>query len=92
MPLYGSLGWEGDIWITAEGSGTSVDPTEPDEPDEPADITFTDVTDDMYYAEPVAWAVEQSITSGTSDTTFSPNETCTRAQIITFLWRAAGSP
>ena len=56
------------------------------------DITFTDVSAEEYYAEPVAWAVEKGITAGTSDTTFSPDETCTRAQIITFLWRAAGSP
>ena len=56
------------------------------------DITFTDVPAEEYYAEPVAWAVEKGITAGTSDTTFSPDETCTRAQIITFLWRAAGSP
>ncbi len=56
------------------------------------DITFTDVPAEEYYAEPVAWAVEKGITAGTSDTTFSPDNTCTKAQIITFLWRAAGSP
>ena len=53
---------------------------------------FVDVTADAYYADPVEWAVAQGITSGTSDTTFSPEDTCTKAQIITFLWRAAGSP
>lgn len=53
---------------------------------------FTDVKSSDYFAEPVAWAVEQGITNGTSATTFSPNQTCTRAQILTFLWRAAGSP
>lgn len=53
---------------------------------------FTDVSADAYYAEPVAWAVEEGITTGTSATKFSPDTTCTRAQIITFLWRAAGSP
>ena len=41
------------------------------------------------YKEAIAWAVEQGITNGTSDTTFSPGKTCTRAQIVTFLWRAA---
>lgn len=56
------------------------------------DITFTDVPAEEYYAAPVAWAVEKGITAGTSDTTFSPDDTCTKAQIITFLWRAAGSP
>ncbi len=53
---------------------------------------FSDVAKDAYYAEPVAWAVEKGITSGTSKTTFSPDTTCTRAQIITFLWRYNGSP
>ena len=53
---------------------------------------FKDVPADAYYAEPVAWAVENDITKGTSDTTFSPNDTCTRGQVVTFLWRAAGSP
>lgn len=42
----------------------------------------------QYYAEPVAWAVEKGITDGTSDYTFSPNLTCTRGQIVTFLYRA----
>ena len=54
--------------------------------------TFTDVSETAYYKEPVAWAVEKGITNGTSATTFSPDNTCTRAQILTFLWRAAGSP
>ena len=56
------------------------------------EIKFTDVAETAYYRDPVAWAVEKGITNGTSDTAFSPNNTCTRAQIITFLWRAAGSP
>ncbi len=59
---------------------------------EPPVAGFADVTADAYYAAPVEWAVAQGITSGTSDTTFSPDDTCTKAQIITFLWRAAGSP
>ena len=53
---------------------------------------FLDVSEDAYYAKPAAWAVEHGITSGTSATTFSPNAPCTRGQIVTFLWRAAGSP
>ncbi|MCD8066735.1 MAG: leucine-rich repeat protein [Oscillospiraceae bacterium] len=53
---------------------------------------FTDVDSDSYYADAVAWAVEQGITTGTSNTTFSPETACTRAQAVTFLWRAAGSP
>ena len=54
--------------------------------------SFTDVADDAYYAAAVAWAIEQGITKGTSDTTFSPNDFCSRAQFVTFLWRAAGCP
>lgn len=53
---------------------------------------FTDVPADAFYAGPVAWALEQGITSGTSATTFSPNAPCTRAQAVTFLWNAAGKP
>ena len=53
---------------------------------------FFDVPGDQYYAEPVKWAVENSITNGTGDYSFSPNETCTRGHILTFLWRAIGSP
>lgn len=54
--------------------------------------SFADVSADSYYAKAVAWAVEKGITNGTSDTTFSPNATCTRAQIVTFLWRSQKSP
>ena len=53
---------------------------------------FTDVAADAYYADAVAWAVSEGITAGTTTTTFSPNSTCTTAQILTFLWRANGSP
>ncbi len=53
---------------------------------------FTDVQPGVYYYDAVLWAVEKGITNGTSDTAFSPNLTCTRAQTVTFLWRAAGSP
>lgn len=54
--------------------------------------SFEDVAADAYYFDAVKWAVENGITAGTSDTTFSPDMTCTRAQAVTFLWRAAGSP
>ncbi|MBE6930897.1 MAG: S-layer homology domain-containing protein, partial [Ruminococcaceae bacterium] len=53
---------------------------------------FADVPADAYYFDAVAWAVENGITSGTSAFTFSPETACTRAQAVTFLWRAAGSP
>lgn len=55
-------------------------------------VNFTDVPAGAYYADAVKWAVAEGITSGTSPTTFSPNNGCTRAQMVTFLWRAAGSP
>ena len=53
---------------------------------------FGDVKSDAYYAAPVEWAVDKNITTGISDTLFAPDMTCTRAHIITFLWRAVGSP
>lgn len=53
---------------------------------------FTDVSSADYFYKPVKWAVEKNITSGVSATSFAPNQTCTRGQIISFLWRAAGSP
>ena len=53
---------------------------------------FQDVPGDAYYFEAVNWAVANSVTNGTSETTFSPNVGCTRAQVVTFLWRAAGQP
>ena len=49
---------------------------------------FTDVAADAFYADAVAWAVESGVTNGTTDSTFSPNNSCTRAQIVTFLYRA----
>ena len=55
-------------------------------------MPFTDVPSGSYYYDAVLWAMEQGITKGTSDTAFSPNASCTRAQIVTFLWRANGSP
>ena len=55
-------------------------------------MPFTDVPVGSYYYDAVLWAVENGITKGTSDTTFSPNMTCSRAQIVTFLWRSEKSP
>jgi hypothetical protein len=84
--------------VTVTGTFTVVaDPEEPDEDEEPGDeeeeaTVFTDVDEDAYYAEAVAWAVANEITKGTSETTFSPDDDCTRAQVVTFLWRYAGKP
>ena len=69
------------LWRTA-GSPASKTSTMP----------FTDVPVGSYYYDAVLWAVENGITKGTSDTTFSPNMTCSRAQIVTFLWRSEKFP
>ena len=53
---------------------------------------FTDVHAEDYYYDAVLWAAQEGVTGGTSDTLFAPNAGCTRAQAVTFLWRAAGSP
>ena len=58
----------------------------------PAENPFTDIRESAYYHDPVLWAVANNVTNGTSDSTFSPDEGCTRAQVVTFLWRAAGKP
>ena len=71
---------------TVTGADTSAAPAEP------SDRIFSDVPADAYYAACVEWAVEKGVTGGTSATTFSPDSTCTTAQILTFLWRAKGSP
>ena len=53
---------------------------------------FYDVPNDAFFYEAVKWAVKSGVTNGLTDTMFGPYESCTRAQIVTFLWRAAGSP
>ncbi len=58
----------------------------------PAARAYADVPEDAYYAPAVVWAVAEDITRGTSDAHFSPDASCTRAQTVTFLWRAAGAP
>ena len=73
----------------------SATPSTSDQPtttETPNKTSFTDVAANAYYADAVTWAVAENITSGTSATTFSPNENCTVGQILTFLWRANGSP
>ncbi len=58
----------------------------------PVITDFTDVKSDDWFYDAVKWALDQKITTGTSTTTYSPNQGCTRAQIVTFLWRAFGEP
>lgn len=77
------------------GGGSSSPAVKPagttPEPELPV-LRFTDVSSSAYYYNAVAWAVDSGITSGTSANTFSPDNACSRAQVITFLWRMAGSP
>lgn len=60
--------------------------------DQVAAAAFSDVAADTYYYDAVLWAAGNGVTAGTDDTHFSPNRPCTRAQVVTFLWRAAGCP
>ena len=69
------------------GSTPTPTPT-PSEPEFP----FTDVAEDSIFRDAIAWAVEKGITTGKTETTFEPNGVCTRGQVVTFLWRMAGSP
>ncbi len=55
-------------------------------------MTFSDVPADSYYADAVAWAVEKGITNGVGEGSFAPNASCTRGQMVTFLYRCAGCP
>lgn len=80
---------------TGNGAGAGTDS------DADSDITanedsvqkvFTDVPEDAYYYDAVMWAVKNGITTGITETAFGPNIVCTRAQVVTFLWRCAGSP
>ena len=101
-----ALGHDWSEWTDAEPSeglpqGTKIrtcsrcGALESQRPDEPKPLSpFTDVQPGAYYEQPVAWAAahDPQITAGTSNTTFSPNDTCTRAQVVTFLWRANGQP
>lgn len=81
----------------------TVDPDEPDTPHKPSGgtstttpsqptQTFRDVSKRSYYYDAVTWAVENGVTDGTGSNTFSPDKACTRAEIVTFLWRASGKP
>lgn len=70
-------------WTLEPGAWTGKEDVTPE---------FSDISAGSYYAEAVEWAVKKGITVGTSDTTFSPDDNCTREQMAMFLWKAAGSP
>ena len=73
-------------------SPTTVTPEPTPEPTPEETVKFSDVSTSAYYYDAVKWAVENGVTDGVSATLFAPYEPCTRGQIVTFLWRAAGSP
>ena len=86
--LPGTSGWTTPTWngyntMTWDGKNIPTGNTQ---------TQFQDIPSGAYYANAVSWAVANNVTNGTSATTFSPEETCTRGQIVTFLWRAAGEP
>jgi len=68
-----------------------VQPTQPTQPVQPKH-SFTDVVNGSYYENAVVWALKNEVTSGISSTAFGPDVICTRGQVVTFLWRAKGSP
>lgn len=82
----------GTLYFYVPEKGGSTENPFASAPTTPSKPAFSDVAANAYYADAVNWAVERNITSGTTATTFSPNATCTKAQILTFLWRANGSP
>ncbi len=91
------LSGAGDVvaWEDAQVNSASASTGAPGTPDNmPGNFSpaFSDVAPDAYYHESVQWAVKQGITYGTANGVFSPDAICTRAQIVTFLWRAVGSP
>ena len=79
-------------FTTRRHSSPSTPVTPEPEPTPDNSTSFVDVPANAYFADAVKWAVDKGITNGLSDTMFGPYESCTRAQIVTFLWRAAGSP
>ena len=83
------------------GGGSSTTPVKPedkkdeekkDEEQPVPTVTFSDVPSEAYYADAVAWAVEKGITNGVGEGSFAPEASCTRGQMVTFLWRMAGCP
>ena len=87
-----SLASDAVKFTTRRHSSPSTPVTPEPEPTPDNSSKFADVPANAYFADAVKWAVDKGITNGLSDTMFGPYESCTRAQIVTFLWRAAGSP
>lgn len=89
---------DSDVTLSAtfftDGSSTPLPGDDfPSGPDSPSSSTaFSDVEQGSFYYDAVQWAVQQGITTGTGGSSFSPGRTCTRQEIVTFLWRASGEP
>lgn len=80
------------VYITAVNDSGTTEASCTFTVNQPPELTFTDVSVKAYYAEAVKWASENDITNGTGKYAFSPDNVCTRAQAVTFLWRASGCP
>ena len=91
VTIRGYKGSTSEAYALENGYAFEALPEQSTEEPEPP-TGFKDVHSGDYYYQPVLWAVENDITAGTSATTFSPNQACTRAQAMTFLWRAEGCP
>ncbi len=74
----------------ARYAGNAQQPVQPEQP--ARSVPFTDVPESGLYADAVSWAYNKGVTQGTSETTFGTKDSCTRGQVVTFLWRAAGCP
>ena len=85
---------DGTYTFTMPATAVKVEPvvSETTTPPPATGSRFVDVPANAYYADAVDWAVDKGITTGTSETIFSPNDPCTRGQMVTFLWRLAGQP
>ena len=83
--MIDELGFSDEIWRISDDGKIALKMTMPVNP-------FQDVKDKDFFYEPVLWAYENGVTSGLSATEFGPGTVCNRAQVVTFLWRAAGSP
>ena len=101
--LFDMLAEKGTVTATSVSSSSSDSDSKPSKPGKSSsgpllpslgddELTFRDVSKYDYYYNAVKWAVKKGVTSGTGRYTFSPDAACTRAQTVTFLWRAAGCP
>lgn len=91
LPMLYQNGADGQSGVPADSPVITLE-LKIKESAQPMEMPFQDVPDSVFYYEPVLWAVSNGITSGTAPNKFSPDANCTRGQVVTFLWRAAGCP